>query len=111
MPNPDNLRQELPKWNNLPTTAIRIPEVFKDKVTQYAQYLDTDPTERETLLVVLSDDIFTVLKTLSQEQSCSMEDVLRRAIAGELYFWKERQAGGTILIQKPDKEIREVMFR
>jgi hypothetical protein len=73
MPNSDNLQQEPPKWNNLPTTPIRIPELFKPKIIGYAQYLDTDPAEREALILTLSDDIFAVLKSLSQEQRISME--------------------------------------
>jgi hypothetical protein len=111
MPNSSNLQQEPPKWNNLPTTAIRIPELFKPKIIEYAQYLDTDPAERESAILTLSDDVFTIVKTLSQERRLPMEEVVRIAIATERYFWKERKAGSKVLLQKSDKEIREVVFR
>lgn len=44
MPNPspktENLRRETPKWKNLPTVAVRIPECFKDQVLNIARALD-----------------------------------------------------------------------
>lgn len=41
-PNPkrENLRQESPKWQNLPTVAVRIPEKFKDQLLAIARSLD-----------------------------------------------------------------------
>ena len=111
MSNSDNLRPEPPKWNNLPTKVIRVPEKFADKIMEYARYLDTEPEERTNLFVALSDDIVELLKSLSEEQKISIEEVLRKAIAGEHYFWNEQKAGSKILLQNADKEIREVLFR
>lgn len=34
-----------PKWNNKKTTAIRIPEILKDKFLDLARYLDLKPKE------------------------------------------------------------------
>ena len=50
MPNyqgsPSNLRKEPPKWKNLPTKAIRVPEIFADRLLASARQLDTADTER-----------------------------------------------------------------
>jgi len=111
MPNSDNLRQEPPRWNNLPTTAIRVPELFKPKIIEYAQCLDAEPAEKESIILTLSGDVFAAVKTLSQERRLPMEVVVRIAIASEQYFWRERKAGSKVLLQKLNKEIREVVFR
>ncbi|WP_445246395.1 DEAD/DEAH box helicase [Microcoleus sp. OTE_8_concoct_300] len=39
-PKRENLRQESPKWQNLPTVAVRIPEKFKDQLLAIARSLD-----------------------------------------------------------------------
>lgn len=36
----ENLRKETPKWRNLPTTAIRVPEIFKDQILDIARAFD-----------------------------------------------------------------------
>ena len=38
----NNLRKEKPKWNNLPTKAIRIPEIFADQLVAIARMLDNE---------------------------------------------------------------------
>ncbi|MDV3002754.1 MAG: Crossover junction endodeoxyribonuclease RuvC (plasmid) [Chroococcopsis gigantea SAG 12.99] len=44
MPNPyprlSNLNPEPPKWKHQPTAAIRIPEVFRDEIADFARKLD-----------------------------------------------------------------------
>ena len=49
MPNyqgsPNNLRKEPPKWKHLPTKAIRVPEVFADRLLDTARQLDIADTE------------------------------------------------------------------
>jgi hypothetical protein len=137
MPNIDNLRQENPKWNNLPTTAIRVPEVFKEAILKFAQTLDTYPLastedvattflqlERayqgdaqpatQEFEVTFSQDLIKVLNILIAEQKSNLNETLRRAIATEYYFWNERKAGTKVLLLKDDngvKDVKEVTFK
>ncbi|WP_027401581.1 ribbon-helix-helix protein, CopG family [Aphanizomenon flos-aquae] len=61
--------------------------------------------------VSLSDDIARLLEFLAESQGISQNEALRKAIATEAYLLKERQQGTKVLLQRPDKEIREVLFR
>lgn len=63
------------------------------------------------LSVSLSDDAADLLEFLAQSQSITQNEALRRAIATEAYLLKERIDGTKVLFQKPDREIREVLFR
>ena len=44
MPNPNppltNLKPQAPKWQNLPTKAIRVPEIFLEAIADFARKLD-----------------------------------------------------------------------
>jgi hypothetical protein len=61
--------------------------------------------------ISLSGDAAELLEFLANSQGISQNEAIRRAIATDVYFTKERQAGSRVLLQKPDKEIREVLFR
>ena len=61
--------------------------------------------------ISLSGDIARLLEFLADSQGISQNEALRRAIATEAYLLQERQQGTKVLLQKPDKEIREVLFR
>jgi hypothetical protein len=52
-----------------------------------------------------------LLEFLADSQGISQNEAIRRAIATDVYFLKERLEGSKVLLQKPDKEIREVLFR
>jgi|GEM_PF-5727897 hypothetical protein len=137
MPNIDNLRQENPKWNNLPTTAIRVPEVFKEAILKFAQTLDMYPLastedvattflqlERayqgdaqpatQDFEVTFSQDLIKVLNILIAERHLNLNETLRRSIATEYFFWNERKAGTKVLLLKDNngvKDVKEVTFR
>lgn len=55
-----------PKWNNKKTTAIRIPEVFKDVLLGIARHLDKTKVTTEDDQEVIDDvaDCFRHEKTL-----------------------------------------------
>ena len=36
----NNLVTEKPKWENLPTKAIRVPEIFRGEIMEFARILD-----------------------------------------------------------------------
>lgn len=59
----------------------------------------------------LSGETVELLEFLAQSQGISQNEAIRRAIATDVYFLKERLEGSKVLLQKPDKEIREVLFR
>ncbi|HEY9798722.1 MAG TPA: ribbon-helix-helix protein, CopG family [Leptolyngbyaceae cyanobacterium] len=61
--------------------------------------------------ISLSGDIARLLEFLAESQGISQNEALRKAIATEAYLLQERQQGTKVLLQKPDKEIREVLFR
>ena len=45
----NNLVTEKPKWKNLPTKAIRIPEIFADKLIELAKVWDREESiDRDT---------------------------------------------------------------
>jgi hypothetical protein len=55
----------------------------------------------------LSGETVELLEFLADSQGISQNE----AIATDVYFLKERLEGSKVLLQKPDKEIREVLFR
>lgn len=69
------------------------------------------PSGTKRMSISLSGDTAELLEFLAASQGISQNEAIRRAIATDVYFIKERQAGSKVLIQKPDKEIREVVFR
>ncbi len=73
--------------------------------------LPNSTSEPKRLSISLSGDAAKLLEWLAKAQGISQNEVIRKAIATEAYFYKEQAEGTTVLIQKADKEIREVVFR
>lgn len=61
--------------------------------------------------VSLPTDISSLLVYLAESQGISQNEVFRKAIATEAYFYEEIRQGTKVLLQKPSGEIREVVFR
>jgi hypothetical protein len=61
--------------------------------------------------ITLSSDAAKWLELLAESQGITQTEALRKAIATEAYIQKEIAEGSKILVQKADKEIREVVFR
>jgi hypothetical protein len=61
--------------------------------------------------ISMSGDVAQLLEFLAETQGVSQNEALRKAIATEAYLLEERLQGSKVLLQKPDKEIREVIFR
>ncbi|WP_375515966.1 UvrD-helicase domain-containing protein [uncultured Nostoc sp.] len=57
MPNPHPKTKHLPKqkttWNNLPTKATRVPEIFLEEIEKYARSLDGQTSPFEAIISVL----------------------------------------------------------
>ncbi|WP_346293955.1 ribbon-helix-helix domain-containing protein [Sphaerothrix gracilis] len=69
------------------------------------------PLKPKRMSISLPADIAGLLEFLAETQGISQNEALRRAIATEAYIQQEIQEGATILIQKPNKQIKEVVFR
>lgn len=68
-------------------------------------------TSGRRLSISLSDDAANLLEFLAKTQGITQNEALRKAIATEAYLLEERMQGTKLLLQKPDKEIRELLFR
>jgi metal-responsive CopG/Arc/MetJ family transcriptional regulator len=71
----------------------------------------TPSNTTKRMSVNLSSDVANWLESIAKEQNISQSEALRRAIATEKYLLDERQKGSKVLLQRSDKEIREVIFR
>ena len=61
--------------------------------------------------VSLSADAARMLEFIAQSQGISQNEALRKAIATEAYLLQEITQGSKVLLQKKNKEVREVVFR
>lgn len=61
--------------------------------------------------ISLAGDAAQLLEFLSKSQGITQNEALRKAIATEAYIREEIMQGTKVLLQKPDGEIREVVFR
>ena len=62
-------------------------------------------------ITFLKQDEKEMVEYIAKLQGIDTKEALRKAIATEAYFQKELKLGSKILIQKADKEVREVIFR
>jgi hypothetical protein len=67
--------------------------------------------ENKRISLNVSSDIADLVEYLATNQSITANEAIRRAIVTEAYLLKERENGGVLLIQKSDKEVREIVFR
>jgi hypothetical protein len=79
--------------------------------TRSAEQLNADQAKPKRMSVSLPADAAQMLETLATSQGISQNEALRKAIATEAYIQKEISEGGTILVQKANNELREVVFR
>lgn len=68
-------------------------------------------TSTKRMSVSLSGDAARLLEFLAETQGITQNEALRKAIATEAYLRQEMLEGSKVLLQKPDKEVREVVFR
>jgi len=71
----------------------------------------SNATNMKRMSVSLSGDAAQLLESLSKAQGITQNEALRKAIATEAYIRQEILQGTKVLLQKPDGEIREVVFR
>ncbi len=61
--------------------------------------------------VSLSSDVLDKLREIAKERHVSMTEAIRISIKTENYIQEEIKKGGKILVEKPDKTFREIVFR
>jgi hypothetical protein len=69
------------------------------------------PTTGKRLTVALKPDVNEMLDKLAKSSGITLNEVIHKAIATEFYIRQEIEQGSKILVQKPNDEIREVVFR
>lgn len=70
-----------------------------------------EPSKSKRMSISLPPDIAELLEFLANTQGISQNEALRKAIATEAYIQQEIREGSTVLIQKSNKTLKEVVFR
>lgn len=71
----------------------------------------SNATNTKRMSVSLSGDAARLLAYLAETQGITQNEALRKAIATEAYLRQEMEQGSKVLLQKSNKDIREVVFR
>lgn len=71
----------------------------------------TSSSSAKRMSITFSHDTLQQLDFLASSQGISQSEVIRKSLATEAYLYQERLEGSKILLQKSDKELREVVFR
>lgn len=90
--------------------ATQLPAVRKNEQSNSSKD-SASATSTKRMSVTLSGDAARMLEYLAESQGITQNEALRKAIATEAYIRQELDQGAKVLLQKPDKEIREVVFR
>jgi len=77
----------------------------------FQQPVVSEASKPTRMSVSLPPDAAEMLDVLATSQGISKNEALRKAIATEAYFQKEISEGSTILVQKTNSELREIVFR
>jgi hypothetical protein len=80
-----------------------------DLVVKKGQDNPLQKTKR--MSITLTGNSIEHLEFLSNSQGITQNEALKKAIATEIYIRKHIMLGVKVLLQSPDGEIREVVFR
>jgi metal-responsive CopG/Arc/MetJ family transcriptional regulator len=69
------------------------------------------PESSKRVNVSLPAEAISKLQEISQRRGVTMTEAIRIAINTEDYLQNEIAKGGKIIVEKPDKSFREVVFR
>lgn len=107
--------------NSKPLNSLELDaeqNVYSDEQKNASSNVSSEKVSSKTkdsnvkrMSISLSADIARMLEFLAKSQAISQNEALRKAIATEAYLLEERMQGTKVLLQKPDKEVREVLFR
>jgi Ribbon-helix-helix protein, copG family len=76
-----------------------------------ASMAQTEKSVAKRVNVSLSEETIALLQGIARRRGVSMTEAVRIAIKTEDYIEQQIESGGKILIEKPDKTMREVVFR
>lgn len=60
--------------------------------------------------IALPEDAVAVLRELASARNASFAEVIRRAVTMEKYISDVRSSGGRILVEDPEKLIKEIVI-
>lgn len=88
-------------------------ESFKDNLDLVVEKGQDPPLNLKTkrMSITLTGEAIEHLEFLSNSQGITQNEALKKAIATEVYIRKHTMLGVKVLLQNPDGEIREVVFR
>jgi len=102
---------EHPKLMEHAAATVQPPTVSRIVSVNLAKKDCPTATNTKRMSVSLSGDAARMLASLAEAQGITQNEALRKAIATEAYLRGEMEQGAKVLLQKSDKEIREVVFR
>jgi Ribbon-helix-helix protein, copG family len=76
-----------------------------------ASMAQTEKSVAKRVNVSLSEETIALLQGIARRRGVSMTEAVRIAIKTEDYIEQQIESGSKILIEKPDKTMREVVFR
>ncbi len=66
-------------------------------------------SKKVKVTVNLPEDTIAELRDLAKTYDISMTDAIRRAIHADAFFTKEEKAGKKILVEEPDRSLRQIV--
>ncbi len=86
---------------------------LKDDLDLVTEKWQDPPKNLKTkrMSITLTGDSTEYLEFLSNSQGITQNEALKKAIATEVYIRKHTMLGVKVLLENPDGEIREVVFR
>lgn len=67
--------------------------------------------ELKRMTIALPQETAKMLELLSELQGVTQSEALRRAISTEAFIQREIKSGSRILVQAPDGQVKELVFR
>jgi hypothetical protein len=88
-------------------------EVVKDDIDLVAEKGQdlSQNLKTKRMSITLTGNSIEHLEFLSNSQGITQNEAMKKAIATEVYIRKHTMLGVKVLLQNPDGEIREVVFR
>ena len=106
------MRMRHPKSTNFSNVELDTgQEASSNNLDCEKVFSKTKTSDVKRMSVSLSGDIARMLEFLAESQGISQNEALRKAIATEAYLLQERLQGTKVLLQHPDTQVREVLFR
>ena len=70
---------------------------------------NVQPRKKVKVTVNLPEDTVAELKELADSKQISLTDAIRRAIHSDAFFTKQEKAGRKILVEEPDRSLKQIV--